>query len=71
MPTTKYFASKQCHYTKKVNVKVKFTLEQTTKAQKGIEVRHFSFFNLKARCRWVVNATFRPFYPESVPVPIV
>jgi hypothetical protein len=33
----------------KVKVKVKFTLEQTTKGQKGIEVRLFSFFNLDAR----------------------
>jgi hypothetical protein len=50
----------------KVKVKVKFTLEQTTKAQRG------SSFNLGARWWRVVNATPRQLYPrERDPVPIV
>jgi hypothetical protein len=32
------------------------------KAQKGIEVCLYSFFNLGARWRWVVFATLRPLY---------
>jgi hypothetical protein len=32
-----------------VNVKVKFTLEQATKAQRGEKVQLCSFFNLGAR----------------------
>jgi hypothetical protein len=35
------------------------------KAQKGIEVQLYSFFNLGARWRWVVNATPRPLYPRE------
>jgi hypothetical protein len=47
-----------------VKVKVKFTLEQATKAQNG--------GNLGARWGWVVNATPLPLYPrEREPVPIV
>jgi hypothetical protein len=42
--------------------KVKFTLEQAMKAQRGIAVYLYSFFNLGARWRWVVNATPRPLY---------
>jgi hypothetical protein len=30
-------------------VKVKFTLEQATKAQRGVEVQLYSFFNLDVR----------------------
>jgi hypothetical protein len=32
------------------------------KAQRGIEVYLYTFFNLDARWRWVVNATLRPLY---------
>jgi len=42
--------------------KVKFNLEQATKAQRG---------NLGARCGCAVNATPRPLYPGKDPVPIV
>ena len=38
----------------------------------GIEVYFYSFFNLGARCAWVVNATLWPIYPPGKdPVPIV
>jgi hypothetical protein len=40
----------------KVKVKVKFTLEETTKAQRGSRVIAL-LFNLGARWEWVVNAT--------------
>ena len=33
------------------------------KAQSGVEVQLYSFFNLGARWGWVVNATPRPLYP--------
>ena len=33
----------------KVKVKVKFTLQQATKAHRGVEVDLYSFFNLGAR----------------------
>jgi len=42
--------------------KVKFSLEQATKAQRG---------NLGARCGWAVKAKPRPLYPGKDPVPIV
>ena len=51
------------HY--KVKVKVKFTLEQATKAQRGSRVILYSFFNLDARWGWVVNATARLLYPRE------
>ena len=35
-----------------------------------VEIQLYSFFNLGARCEWVVNATPRPLYPSD-PVPIV
>jgi hypothetical protein len=40
-----------------------FTLEQSTKAQKGIRGVALLFLNLGARWEWVVNATSRPIYP--------
>jgi hypothetical protein len=55
----------------KEKVKVKFTLEQATKAQRGVEVYLYSFFNLGARwCGW---STPRPgrFTPGKEPVPAV
>jgi len=33
----------------------------------GIEVYLYSFFNLGARCGWVVNATHRPLYHRERP----
>ena len=52
-----------------VRVNVKFILEQSTKAQKGL----YSLFNLGApRWGWVVSTTPRPIYPqERDPVTIV
>ena len=54
-----------------VKVKVKFTLEQVTKAQRGVEIQLYSFFNLDAR--WVGWSTPGPgrFTPEKDPIPIV
>jgi hypothetical protein len=50
-------------------VKLKFTLEQITKAQRGIRCKPYSFFNLGAGL--VVNALPRPLYPEKDPVHIL
>jgi hypothetical protein len=46
-----------------ITVYVKFTLQQAAKAQRGGELKLYSFFNLGARCGLVVNATPRPLYP--------
>jgi hypothetical protein len=54
--------------------KVKFTVGQAMKAQRGSRgtVLSLLFFNLGTRWGWVVNATPRPLYPrERDPVPIV
>jgi hypothetical protein len=51
----------------KGKVKVKFTLQQATKAQAGEEVELYTSFNLGARLGWVVNATPRPLYPQERP----
>jgi hypothetical protein len=55
----------------KGKVKVKFTLEQATKAQRGS--RYSSILSLtSASDGWMVNATPRPLYlREREPVPIV
>jgi hypothetical protein len=45
-----------------LKVKVKVTLKQATKAQRGVEVEHHSFFNFGAIWGWVVNTTPRPLY---------
>jgi hypothetical protein len=50
---------------KLVKLKVVFTLKQATKAQRGVEVPLYSFFNLGDRGEWVVNATPRPLYPQG------
>jgi hypothetical protein len=56
----------------KVIVKVKFALKQAMKAQRGSRGIALLFFNLGARCGWVVNVTPRPLYPwERDPVLIV
>jgi hypothetical protein len=47
-------------------VKVKFTLEQTMKAQRGSRGIGL-LFNLGAGWGWVVNATPRPLYPREWP----
>ena len=47
----------------KVKEKVKFTLEQATKGQGGVDVLFYSFLHHGARWGWlVVNATPRPLY---------
>jgi len=48
--------------------KIKFTLEQATKAQRGSKL--YTFFNLSTRCGWVVNAMPRLLYPGKDPVPL-
>ena len=54
-----------------VKVKVNITLEEATKAQRGVEAYLCSFLNLGTRWRWLVNATPRPlFTPGKDPVPI-
>jgi hypothetical protein len=47
----------------KVKVKVKFTLEQATKAQRSNRGISLHLPYLRARWGWVVNATPRPLYP--------
>jgi len=52
--------------TVKVKVKVKFTLEQATKAQKGSRgTALISFFNLGTRWGWMVNTTPWPLDPQK------
>ena len=46
-------------------VKVKVTLEQAIKVQKGSRGTLYSCFNLGARWGLVVKATFRPYYPRK------
>ena len=56
----------------RVKIKVKVNIEHATKAQRGVAVYLYSFFNLGTRRGWVVNATPRPFYPlKRDPVPII
>jgi len=52
-------------------IKVKFSIEQATKTQRGVGLWLYAFFN-GGRWGWVVNATPRPLYPrERDPVPLV
>jgi len=48
-------------------VKVKYTLEQVMRAQRGSRGIALLFFNLGARRGWVANATPRPLYPRKRP----
>ena len=48
-------------------VKIKFTLEISMKAQGGVQVYLYSFFNLGTCWRWVLNFTQRPLYPRERP----
>jgi hypothetical protein len=48
-----------------VKVKVKLTLEQAMKAQRGSRGIALLLFNLVARWGWVINATPRPLYPKE------
>jgi len=47
-----------------VCVTTKFALEQAMKAQTGVDVELYSFFNLDARWRRLVNVTSRRLYPQ-------
>jgi hypothetical protein len=50
----------------------KFILEQAMKIRGGSKIQLYSFFNLGARLKWVVNATLRPLYPrEGDMIPIL
>ena len=51
----------------KVKVKVKFALEQATKAQRVSNSITLPFFNLGDRWIWVVDATPLPLYPRERP----
>jgi len=46
-------------------IKVKFTLEQALKVQRGVEVWLYSFFNFGTRWEWVVSTTPWPLYPGT------
>jgi len=48
----------------KVEVKVKFTLEQTTKTQRGEDVQLYFSFNLGTIWEGVVKVTTRSLYPQ-------
>jgi catalase len=45
-----------------VKVKIKFTREEATKAQRGSRGIALHFLNLGARWDWVVKTTTLPFY---------
>jgi hypothetical protein len=46
--------------------KVKFNLEQATKAQRWSISKAYYLFNLDARWGWVVNVTPRSLYPRGI-----
>jgi hypothetical protein len=62
---TRFGSTRSHHQANKV--KVKFTLEQAMKAQRGSRGILYSSLNLCARWGWVVNATPRPRYPREWP----
>jgi len=47
----------------KIKVKVKFTLKQATKAQMGVEIELYSFFNIGPRCGGWSTPRPGPFIP--------
>jgi len=56
----------------KVKIKVKFTLEEATKAQRGSRcIALYSFINLGARWGWVATPCPGCFTPGKDPVPLV
>jgi hypothetical protein len=55
----------QEHFTSQVNVKVKFTLEQHTNAQRGSGIITHPFLNLGARWGWMINATLQLLYTRE------
>ena len=50
-----------------VYLKVKFTLEQAMKAQRGSRGIAILFLLPRRWMGWVVNATSRPLYPREIP----
>ena len=46
---------------------MEFTVEQATKAQRGVEVQLYSFLNLGARWEWVAKAPPRSLYSRERP----
>jgi hypothetical protein len=54
-----------CH--PQLKVKVKITLEQATKAQRGSRGIALLFHLPRRQMGWVVNATPRPLYPQERP----
>jgi hypothetical protein len=54
-----------------MKVKVKFTLQQDTNAQRGSRGKLYSFFNLGPRWGWWSTPRRGRFTPEKDPVPIV
>jgi ABC-type nickel/cobalt efflux system permease component RcnA len=58
------------HVTCKGKGKVKFTLEQTTKAQKGIKAVTLLYVNLDARCGGCSTPLPGHFTPLKTPAPI-
>jgi len=64
----KYFLFCQRVTQNEVKIKVKSTVEQATKTQRGVEVYLYFYFNLGARWWWVVNSTPRPLYPRERPL---
>jgi hypothetical protein len=50
----------------KTNSKVNFNPEQDVKARRGVEVHLYSFLNLGAGYRWVINTTPQPLYPSGL-----
>jgi hypothetical protein len=63
--------NKKTFLCQKPKVKVQFTLEQATKAQREVEAQLYSFFNLGAR--WGGWSAPRPgrVTPGKYPVPVV
>jgi hypothetical protein len=71
VPTSVQYKQINVNAKLKVNVKVQFTLEQTTKSQRGRKGIVMFFLNLGARLGRVVWAMPRSLYPrerESVPI---
>ena len=54
-----------------MQIKVKFTLQQAMKAQRGVQVQLYSSFNLGARWGWMVNTMPQPLNAGKDLVPIV
>jgi hypothetical protein len=64
LPIVLVYLLYRLHYHRNHKVKVKVTLEQATKAQRGNRAIALLFI-LGARWRWVVNVTPRPLYPRK------